>query len=476
VSRPITDHIVPELAELAADLDGALIRPGDPGYEETRNVWNGMIDLRPAAIACCASTQDVRAAIGVAREAGLPLAVRGGGHNVAGFGTIESGLVIDLSPLREVRVDASRRRVRAGGGATLGDLDAATQAHGLVVPAGVVSETGVAGLTLSGGLGWVRRKWGLTCDNLVGATLVTASGDVLEVTEESDPDLLWGLRGGGGNFGVVTELVFDAHPLGPEVAFLFALYPLESARHVLAEHERIVDATGDEVSTIAVLGHVPPVDDFPVEIHEAPYAGILGMYAGPVAEGEEALRPLRELGELIADLSGPMQFVDAQKIYDPDYPAGHRYYWKSTRLSTLSDEVVGVLVERTLAAPSTHSTIDLWLNGGAIERRGESDTAFSGRRARYVVNPEANWEHPEDDTVNVEWARSVLASLESHGAGGAYLNFPGFLEEGQRLVRASHGANYERLAALKQRLDPENVFRRNANVEPAAREATATRP
>jgi FAD/FMN-containing dehydrogenase len=369
--------------------------------------------------------------------------------------------------MRTVTVDPTNRRIRAGGGVTLGQLDAATQTHGLVVPSGVVSETGVAGLTLSGGLGWLRRKWGLTSDNLVGATLVTATGDVLEVTEESDPDLLWGLRGGGGNFGVVTKLVFDAYSLGPEVAFVFALYPLESTRHVLAEHERIVESGGDEVSTIAVLGHVPPLDDFPAEIHEAPYAGVLGMYAGPADEGAEALRPLRELGDLLVDLSGPMQFVDAQQIYDADYPAGHRYYWKSTRLEALTGDAVDVLVERTLAAPSKHSTIDVWLNGGAIERVGESDTAFSARSARYVVNPEANWEHPEDDDANVAWARGVLDALEPHAAGGAYLNFPGFLEEGQQLVRASHGANYERLAALKRRLDPENVFRRNANVEPA---------
>jgi FAD/FMN-containing dehydrogenase len=467
MSQSIAEQMATTLEELASNLDGELVRPGDPGYDEARSVWNGMIDLRPAAVARCASTDDVRNALRVARATGLPLAVRGGGHNVAGFGTVDGGLVIDLSLMRAVTVDPTARRVRAGGGVTLGDLDAATQAHGLVVPSGVVSETGIAGLTLSGGLGWVRRKWGLTSDNLVGATLVTASGDVLEITEESDPDLLWGLRGGGGNFGVVTEFGFDAHPLGPEVAFLFALYPLESARHVLAEHERIVDAVGDAVSTIAVLGHVPPLDDFPAEIHEAPYAGVLGMYAGPAEEGERALRPLRELGELLVDLSGPMQFIDAQKIYDPDYPAGHRYYWKSTRLDALSGDAIDALVERILAAPSKHSTIDVWLNGGAIERVGETDTAFSGRSTRYVVNPEANWEDPADDGANVAWARSVLTALEAHAAGGAYLNFPGFLEEGERLVQASHGANYARLAALKRRLDPENLFRRNANVEPA---------
>jgi FAD/FMN-containing dehydrogenase len=463
----IADHTVIALDELAARLDGELVRPGDDGYDDARRVWNGMIDLRPAAVARCASTEDVRAAIGVARSTGLPLAVRGGGHNVAGFGTVDGGLVIDLSPLRDVSVDPGTRHVRVGGGATLGDLDAATQAHGLVVPAGVVSETGIAGLTLSGGLGFVRRKWGLTSDNLVGATLVTAAGDVLDVTAETDADLLWGLRGGGGNFGVVTELVFQAHALGPDVEFLFVLYPLETARHVVAEHERLVD-TDDAISTILVLGHIPPTDDFPAETHEAPYVAIVGMYAGPADEGERALRVLRELGEPLADLSGRMTYVEAQRVYDPDYPDGHRYYWKSTNLPALTDAVVDVLVDQTLAAPSKHSTVDVWLNGGAIARVADTDTAFRGRDTRYLVNPEANWEQSDDDEANVAWARGLLAALEPYASGGAYLNFPGFLEEGQTLVRSSHGANYERLAALKRRVDPDNLFRRNANIEPAA--------
>jgi FAD/FMN-containing dehydrogenase len=459
--------VVGGLTQLAATLEGELVRPGDTSYDEVRSVWNGMIDLRPAAVARCASAADVAAAIRAGREAGLPIAVRGGGHNVAGLATVDDGIVIDLSRMNGVRVDPDHRLVAVGGGATLGDLDAATQAHGLVVPAGVVSETGVAGLTLSGGIGWLRRKWGLSCDNLVGVELVTAAGDVLRVDEESDPDLLWGLRGGGGNFGVVTELVFRAHPLGPEVAFLFALYPLETARHVLAEHERIVMSGGDEISTIAVLGHVPPLDDFPSEIHEAPFVGVLGMYAGPADEGERALRPFRELADPLVDLSDRMQYVDAQRIYDADYPAGHRYYWKSTKLPALSGAVVDALVEQTRRAPSKHSTIDVWLNGGAIERLAEDATAFSGRDGLYVVNPEANWEHAADDDANVSWARDVLVAVEAHASGGAYLNFPGFLEEGHDLVRASHGANYARLAQLKKRLDPENVFRRNANIEPA---------
>lgn len=451
---------------LAARMAGTLVRPGDDAYDDARAVWNGMIDVRPAVVARCATTGDVREALRVVRDTGLPLAVRGGGHNVAGFGTIDDGIVVDLSPMRAVEVDPGARRVRVGGGATLADLDGATQEHGLVVPAGVVSETGVAGLTLSGGLGWTRRKWGATCDNLVGAELVTADSEVIRVDAESDPELLWGLRGGGGNFGVVTELVFEAHPLGPEVAFLLALFPLEQARHVLSEHERLVLAGGDEISTVVVLGHVPPVEDFPAGVHEEPFVGLFGMYAGPADEGERALLPFRGLGDALADLSGGMRFVDAQRIFDADYPAGHRYYWKSTRLGSLPPEAVEALVERTLAAPSKHSTIDVWLNGGAMGRAPEAGSAFTGRDGLYVVNPEANWERPADDDANIAWARGVLDALDDHASGGAYLNFPGFLEEGDRLVRASHGESYERLRSLKRRLDPENVFRRNANVAP----------
>jgi FAD/FMN-containing dehydrogenase len=265
----------------------------------------------------------------------------------------------------------------------------------------------------------------------------------------------------------VTELVFDTYPLGPEVAFLFVLYPLALAQRVFAVNERVVEASGDEVSTIAVLGHVPSIEDFPSELHEAPYAALVGLHAGLANEGEEVLRPLREVGEPLVDFSAVMPFVEAQQIYDPDYPAGHRYYWKSTNLDRLSEEVIDVLVEHARAAPSKHSTIDVWLNGGALERVPESHAAFRGRSARYLVNPEANWEHGADDAANLAWARGVLAALKRQAVGGAYLNFPGFIEERQQLARMSYGPNYPRLAALKQRLDPENLFRGNVNIEPA---------
>ena len=454
------------LDDLAGSLNGSLVRPGDAGYDEARSVWNGMIDVRPVAIAQCESAADVGAAIAWGRAAGLEIAVRGGGHNVAGLATVDGGLVIDLSAMRSVTVDPETRLVTVGGGAELGDLDAATQEHGLAVPAGVVSETGVAGLTLSGGMGWLRRAHGLTCDNLVAVELVTADGEIVRADDTSDPDLMWGLRGGGGNFGVVTEFTFRAHPIGPEVAFVFALYPIADSRAAFEAHERIA-AKDDRISPLFVLGHVPPLEDFPVEIHEQPFAAVLALYAGPADEGERVLAPLREIGPLMFDMSDRMQYVDVQKIYDPDYPAGHRYYWKSTNTGRLPGEAIDRLVERMLAAPSKHATIDVWLGGGAVAEVADDATAFSGRTVPYVVNPEANWEHEADDEANVAWARGVLDAIEEWSGDGLYLNFPGFLEEGQEVARAGHGSNYERLSELKRRFDPENVFRRNANIEPA---------
>jgi FAD/FMN-containing dehydrogenase len=315
-------------------------------------------------------------------------------------------------------------------------------------------------------MGWLRRRHGLSADNLIGAALVTADGSVLRVGESEYPDLLWGLRGGGGNFGVVTELEFRLHPVGPEVAFVYALFPIAEARSVLRAHEALVNADAGNISTIAVLGFVPPLDDFDPSIHGAPFVGILGMHAGDPATGMDALRPFRELATPLVDLSGPMPYVEAQTIYDADYPAGHRYYWKSSRAMALTDELVDVLVRHLRAAPSAHSTIDIWLHGGAVAAADAEATAYGRRDIPYLISPEANWEHAEDDDANIAWTRRLLADVEPHAVGGAYLNFPGLLEEGESLVRRSLGDTYARLAALKATYDPDNLFRRNHNVRP----------
>jgi FAD/FMN-containing dehydrogenase len=455
---------------LRTGFDGRAVFPGDAAYDEARAVWNGTIDARPAVVVGAETTEDVQAVVRLARETGLPLAVRGGGHNVAGFGTIDRGIVLDLSAMRSVEVDPDARLAVVGGGATLGDLDRATQEHGLVAPMGVVSKTGVAGLTLSGGLGWLRRKHGLSVDNLVAAEVVTADGEVRRAGEGEgeDADLLWALRGGGGNFGVVTSFTFQLYPLGPDVWLTFVLYPLDDAHEVLLGHDRLMRAGPEEIAPIAVLGRVPAVEDFPAELHHAPFAAILAVYVGTPDEGESATAALRQLAEPLADLSAAMPWVDAQQLLDADYPDGGRYYWKSANLEGLSQAVVDVLVDHARRAPSDHSTIDLWFNGGAIAEVAEGATAFGNRDALYLVGVEANWENQADDGVNVAWARALLTDLEPHGSHGLYLNFAGTPDEAAASVRAGHGAGYERLAALKARYDPENLFRHNQNIPPAA--------
>jgi FAD/FMN-containing dehydrogenase len=444
-----------------------VIRSGESGYDEARSVWNGMIDRRPALIVRCAGTPDVVEAVRFAREHELPIAVRGGGHGVAGHAVNDGAIVVDLSEIRNVEVDAERRLVRAGGGCRLGDVDGATQEHGLAVPFGVVSRTGIAGLTLSGGMGWLRRAHGLTSDNLVSAEIVTADGDVVHASADEHSELFWALRGGGGNFGVVTSFEYRLHPVGPDVAVAFVLYPGDRAVEVIDAFAAFMAEATEEVSPVLFLGRVPQAEPFPEEAHGAPYVAIAGVHPGPVAEGERVLGPLRELGDPIVDLSQAMPYKDAQSLLDDDYPDGGQYYWKSLELEALIPDVVRRLVEHAAAAPSDHSTIDIWWHGGAMGRIPAEATAF-GARPTILLGYEANFDDPADAAENVAWVRGSLAELQPFSTGGAYLNFPGFFEEGDELLRASFGeANYERLVAVKTQYDPANVFRFNGNIPPA---------
>jgi FAD/FMN-containing dehydrogenase len=451
-----------------SELRGELMRPGDEGYEEARKLWNGMIDRRPALIVRAADEADVVAAVNFARAHAVLAAVRGGGHNVAGTASADGGLVIDLSAMKEIRVDPERRTVRAGAGVTIGELDAETQKYGMATPMGVVSETGIAGLTLNGGLGYLRRKHGLSSDNLLSVDVVTADGRFLTASERVNEDLFWGIRGGGGNFGVVTSFEYRLHPVGPEVMFAFVLYPGERAKEVLRFGEEYLAKASEEVSPLGVLGRVPHDEMFPEEWHGEQYVAFLAMYGGPVEEGEKVLAPLRELGDPIADFSGPMPYVEAQKVLDEDYPDGMRYYWKSANVSSLSDEAIEQLMAYAEAAPSHHSTIDVWYQGGAMGRVGSGETAFGDRSAPILLGIEANWEQPGDDEANVAWARQTVADMRRFSDGGMYLNFPGFLEEGQQMMRDAYGENYGRLVALKDEYDPENLFRTNQNIKPSA--------
>jgi FAD/FMN-containing dehydrogenase len=456
------------LEDLASDLRGEIIRPDDESYEQARKVWNGMIDRYPALIVRCADTDDVVRAVRFARQRNLLTAVRGGGHNVAGHGTQDGALVIDLSLMREVSVDADFRTVQAQGGATLGDVDVASQERGLAVPLGVVSETGIAGLTLVGGLGWLRNKYGLTVDNLLEAEMVTADGQVVIANKDSNADLLWGLQGGGGNFGIVTRFTYQAYPVGPDVYFMAVFYSAENDREILRAFRDFVAQAPDEVTTLADLGVFPEGSEFPEELQGTPFTALVGMYAGLAGEGERAFAPLRELGKPLLDLSGPKTYVEVQTFFDADYPKGVRYYWKSLNLMELTDEGIDRILEHARQQPSQRSTVDLWPLGGAIKRIPNDATAFFGREATILLNPEANWTDPADDQANIQWVRDLIGSMGEFSDGGRYLNFQGFQEEGDAMMQAAFGASYARLAELKRKYDPDNFFRLNQNIKPAS--------
>ncbi len=455
-----------EVKALRDVFEGQVLTPSDAEYEDAHKIWNAVVERRPGAIARCRSTTDVVAAVRFARANDLTIAVRGGGHNVAGMATVEGGLVVDLSALNDVWVDPARRTVRAGGGARLGHLDAATQVHGLAMPVGIVSETGIAGLTLSGGMGWLRRKHGLTCDNLVAAEVVTADGDVLTADADQHPDLLWALKGGGGNFGVVTSFEFVSHPLEPQVAVAFVFYPGEQALGILRDVDAYMADAMDEVAPLAFFGRVPRAEPFPAEAHGKPYLAVLAPYIGDCDEGERVLRPLRELGSPIADLSRRMPFADLQKILDEDYPDGRRYYWKSIELAELSDRAIEHMMASADQMRSDLSTIDVWFQRGAMSRVAPQATAFGDRSAPILIGVEANWEGADTDEENIAWARRCVDSLRPFSTGGVYLNFPGFMEEREAMLHAAFGATYDRLVEVKTRFDPANVFHVNQNIQP----------
>lgn len=456
-----------QIEQFKAGFHGDLIHPDDTDYNDARAVWNGMIDRHPALIARCRGIGDVISAVNFARENDLPIAVRGGGHNVAGTAVCDNGLVIDLSEMRGVWVDPNVQRAWIQAGATWGDVDHETQVFGLATPGGAVSKTGVAGLTLGGGIGHLRCKYGLTCDNLRSVNLVTADGTFVTASEDENPDLFWGLRGGGGNFGVVTGFEFDLYPVGPEVATCLVFYSGDQMDEVLEAYREYVADAPLEVSLLTISGVMPDEDLFSADAVDELKIAIAGCYAGPVEEGERALVPLREINEPIADFSGPMPYVEFQQLFDEDYPDGMRYYWKSLYLDGLSGSTIDRIVYWSDVAPSPLSTVDVWQLGSAIERVDGEESAFAGRHAPFLLGVEANWERPENDDVNIEWVRDCLDDMRQFSDGSVYLNFPGFLEEGDDMMRATFGSTYKRLVALKDEYDPTNLFSLNQNIMPS---------
>ena len=465
VHPTLPNHVAATLAEF---LTGEVITPDRPEYEAARRVWNGMIDKRPAVIARCADAEDVATAVRFATEHGLPLAVRGGGHNVAGTAVVDDGLVIDLSAMRAVRLDATGRTVHVQGGATWADVDDVTAPLGLATPGGVVSETGVAGLALSGGVSHQRRRDGMTVDNLVSADVVLADGRRVRASADEHPDLHWALRGGGGNFGVVTSFELRLHELGPEVFGLNVAYPLEDAARVLAGWRDAVAGAPDELSTAGLIWSLPVVDELPEPLRGLPYVGVAGMWAGDPAEGERATRRLRELATPLLDMSGPVGYLDFQRSLDPFFPAGPRRHWKALYLDGLSDAAVDLTVDWSERRPSPDTLVIIRHCGGAIARVGAGETAFGDRSSEWMLSIDSTWHDPADDAANVAYTRGFWDAATSFSDGKTYFNFPGLLEEGDAAVRSSYGANHARLARVKAAYDPENLFRLNQNILPAA--------
>lgn len=454
------------ISELRAKLGARLTTPEDPSYDELRRVWNGMIDRRPAAIARCHGVADVVDCVRWAREHDVLIAVRGGGHNVAGFGTCDGGLVIDLSAMKGVRVDPESRTVRAQGGATWGDVDRETQLFGLAVPGGIVSTTGIGGLTLGGGQGWLRRTHGMACDSLLSADVVTADGEFLVASEAENSDLFWALRGGGGNFGVVTSFEFRLHEVGPIVAFAGPVYSLEHAPRIMADFRDFVATAPDEVNVSAVFWTIPAAPGFPESLHGAEVLILPAMYAGPPEQGEKILQPLREFGEPMLDLSMMLPYVVLQQIFDPHFPPHTlRYYWKSLYLADLSDDVVAATLEWAAKRPSPLSMAVVTAVGGALGRVPPGATAAGDRQAPYLLEILATWSDAEQSGANVAWARDFFAAMERFGSGKTNLNFPGMGED-PRFLRAAVGGNYDRLVSVKERYDPDNRFRLNQNIDP----------
>lgn len=458
------------IASLREALTGRVITPGDPDYDRARAVWNGMIDRYPALVACCATAGDVIAAIAFASAHDLPLAVRGGGHSVAGHSTCDGGIVIDLSPMKQIDVDPAARIASAGAGVTWGELDAATQPFGLATPGGVFSRTGIAGLTLGGGYGWLCATYGLSCDNLIEADVVTADGRVIVASESENPELLWGLRGGGGNFGIVTRFTYRLHPAGPESYLAVVLHDGEgeATQRTLRFFRDFCAGAPDEVNLNGVCGVVPAhAEAYPEAIHGRRYVMLGGHYVGPVEEGERILRPLREFAEPLIDFSGVMPYVDVQKLWDEEYPDGDRYYWKSLNMSRFDDEVIAQIAARAPEQPSPLSTTDIWHVGGAVKKAPIDGSAFRGRDATVLLSPSSHWIDPAEDVRNIAWVRGFVGAMEQYSDGSRYLNFAGFQEEGEAMMRSSFGPHYDRLLALKRRYDPANLFRLNQNIDPA---------
>jgi FAD/FMN-containing dehydrogenase len=451
--------------ELREAVRGEVVTPADDGYADASRIWNGAHnERRPALVVRCSGAADVIAAIGFARSNDLMIAVRGGGHSIPGFSTNDDGIVIDLSPMNGVRVDPTDMRASVGGGARWADVDNEAQVHGLATTGGLISTTGVAGFTLGGGIGWTMRKFGLACDNLAAADVVTADGRLVHASESENSDLLWGLRGGGGNFGIVTQFELDLHPLGPTVYAGPVFYPADAARDLLRAFRAWAPDAPDDIAAVINLTTAPPLPVIPEEWHGKKIAAFLATSAGPVDEGAGLVDAIRQVAEPIADLLGPMPYLAVQTLLDPLWPKGLKAYFKATNLARLDDDLVERLCELHLTGPGPQCEIHVHQMGGAIARVDDGATAFAERSMPFVLNAVTGWHDAEAGAAHREWARAVVAAAADASTGRAYVNYLGDADA----ARAAYGEQiYARLVALKDRYDPTNVFRLNQNIEPS---------
>jgi FAD/FMN-containing dehydrogenase len=459
-----------EIEQLRVSMRGRLLMPGDPEYDKARIVFNGMFDRRPALIARCRGLADVMDAVRFARRHNLLTAVRAGGHSVAGNSICDDGLVIDVSNMNGVSVDRNRRIARVQGGAVWGDVDRETQAFGLAIPGGIVSHTGVGGLTLNGGIGWLRNKYGLTCDNLVSAEVVTANGDVVTANAEENTDLFWGLRGGGGNFGVVTSFEFALHPVGPLVAAVFSFYPIAATSDVMKRWREWVACAPDEASTEIVTWTAPAAASLPPGVHDQPVVIAAGVYSGNAQEGLRVLQPLREFGKPLGEVAGAVPYRIVQSAFDASLPNTGEVlaYWKSLYLSDLTDGAIEIMSDSAQNRSSGSTMVFVQHLGGAVRRVRPNDTAFPIRDAAYVMNFMGDWRNPRETPHHVAWVREAWNRLAPLSTGAVYLNYLGQEEkDAEALVRSAFGSNYGRLAKIKRNYDPTNLFRLNQNIKPA---------
>ncbi|HZI42428.1 MAG TPA: FAD-binding oxidoreductase [Gemmatimonadaceae bacterium] len=462
------DIVLPDdaLDQLQDNFHGRLLTRGAAGYDEARTIWNAMVDRRPALIASCVDATDVAQAVFFARENSLLTSIRGGGHNIAGNAVSDDGFMIDLSPMRSVVVDPATRTARVGPGATLADVDGATQAYGLATPLGINSTTGIAGLTLGGGFGWLSRRLGLTSDNLRSADVVMADGTRVRASADENEDLFWGLKGGGGNFGVVTSFEFALHPVGPNVLAGLIVHPLDAAKDVLRFYRSFAPEAPEELALWFVMRKAPPLPFLPAEWHGREILVLAACYSGDIADGERILKPLRQFGQPIADVIGPQPFAAWQTILDPLLTPGMRNYWKSHDFLDLDDGLIDVLVDFARRLPDPNTEIAFAQLGGAISRLTNADSAYARREAQYLVNLHGRWADRSGDAGGIAWARDLFNAAAPFSTGSVYVNF--LSSDDDSRVRAAYGANYDRLVALKNKYDPTNLFRVNQNIRPTA--------